>query len=212
LNVVTRIRITFAKTEAMRYTSHLDLQHTWERTFRRAELPLAYSQGFTPHARIQLAAALPLGFTSQCERIDVWLENNPTIQQIELSLKRAVPPGIQIIDIIEVDLQEPAMQTRLLSAEYIVVLLDPIVNITSRITSLLDQPSLIRTRRGKSYDLRPLIHELHLLSSDDTGRPVLKMYLSAQEGFTGRPEEVLDAMQIPPENTRISRTKLFFKD
>jgi radical SAM-linked protein len=69
-----RLRITFAKTEAMRFTSHLDLHKTWERTFRRARLPLAYSQGFNPHPHINLASALPLGFTGDQEVIDVWLE------------------------------------------------------------------------------------------------------------------------------------------
>jgi radical SAM-linked protein len=69
-----RLRITFAKTEAMRFTGHLDLHRTWERCFRRARLPLAYTQGFNPHPRLNLAAALPLGFTSQGEMIDAWLE------------------------------------------------------------------------------------------------------------------------------------------
>ncbi len=59
-----RLRLTFAKTAAMRYTGHLDLHTTWERTLRRARLPLAYSQGFHPQPKIQLASALPLGFTS----------------------------------------------------------------------------------------------------------------------------------------------------
>ena len=65
-----RLRIVFAKTEAMRYTSHLDLHRTWERTIRRANLPLAYSQGYNPHPRINLASALPLGFTSDCEVVE----------------------------------------------------------------------------------------------------------------------------------------------
>ena len=45
----------FSKTDAMRYTGHLDLHRAWERTFRRAGLPLAYTQGFSPHPRINLA-------------------------------------------------------------------------------------------------------------------------------------------------------------
>ena len=59
-----RIRVTFAKTEPMRFTSHLDLFRAWERTFRRAGLPILFSQGYNPRPRMQLAAALPLGFTS----------------------------------------------------------------------------------------------------------------------------------------------------
>ena len=62
-----RIRITFSKQGALRYTGHLDLHNLWERAARRAAIPLAYSQGFHPQPKIQLAAALPLGFSSRAE-------------------------------------------------------------------------------------------------------------------------------------------------
>src|SRR3972149_7725894 len=71
-----RYRITFAITHAMRYVGHLDLLRAWERTLRRAELPLAYTQGFHPHPRIQIAAALPLGCTAAAELMDLWLEDD----------------------------------------------------------------------------------------------------------------------------------------
>ena len=54
-----RIRITFSKQGALRYTGNLDLHKIWERTARRADLALAYSQGFHPQPKMQLAAALP---------------------------------------------------------------------------------------------------------------------------------------------------------
>jgi radical SAM-linked protein len=98
-----RLRITFRKTDAMRFTGHLDLHRTWERTFRRAGLPLAYSHGFHPQPRINLACALPLGFTSQSEVADVWIENNLPLADIKAALDRAAPPGIEILEIEELD-------------------------------------------------------------------------------------------------------------
>ena len=74
-----RLRITFHKTAAMRYTGHLDLHKTWERTIRRARLPLAYSQGYHPQPRLNVASALPLGFTSECELLDLWLADEVPI-------------------------------------------------------------------------------------------------------------------------------------
>ena len=68
-----RLRLTFTKTGSLKYTGHLNLHRTLERTFRRAGLPLAYSQGFNPQPRMNLAEALPLGITSECEVMDVWL-------------------------------------------------------------------------------------------------------------------------------------------
>ena len=67
IELVMRIRITFVKQGALRYTGHLDLHKLWERAARRAELPLAYSQGFHPQPKMNMAAALPLGFSSRCE-------------------------------------------------------------------------------------------------------------------------------------------------
>ena len=71
-----RLRITFSKSGALRYTGHLDLHSLWERTVRRAGLPLAYTQGFHPGPKIQLASALPLGFVGRAEIVDMWI-NEP---------------------------------------------------------------------------------------------------------------------------------------
>src|SRR5512136_2023173 len=71
-----RLRIVFSKTGSLRYTGHLDLQTVWERTVRRAGLPLAYTHGFHPGPKIQIASALPLGFIGRCEIVDIWLQES----------------------------------------------------------------------------------------------------------------------------------------
>ena len=91
-----RIQVTYSKTNQMRYTSHLDVQRTWERTLRRARLPLSYSQGFNKRPKLNLAAALPLGFTSSCEIVEFWLNESKDLIDIESSLQEAIPPGIEI--------------------------------------------------------------------------------------------------------------------
>src|SRR3990170_1276370 len=91
---LARYRITFGKTEAMRFTGHLDLHRTWERTFRRAGVPLAYSEGFNPHPKINIGAALPLGCLSRGDLIDAWLERALDPEEIAAALRRSAPPGI----------------------------------------------------------------------------------------------------------------------
>ena len=98
-----RIQVTYSKTNHMRYTGHLDVQRTWERTLRRAQLPLAYSQGFNKRPKINLAAALPLGFTSSCEIVEFWINRSLDIKEIELNLQAAIPPGIKINKVAEID-------------------------------------------------------------------------------------------------------------
>ncbi len=205
-----RLRIHFAKTEAMRYTGHLDLHRAWERTLRRAGLPLAYSQGFRPHPRINLGCALPLGFTSQDEVVDIWLELSNPIQEIETALQSTLPPGIQLQTLAIIDEKEPTLQTQLQAAEYQLTLLEAIPELDSRLREVCLAESLLRQRRGKAYDLRPLILDLRRLADDENGQQRLLAVLSAREGATGRPEEVVLALGGDPTLTRVQRTRLIF--
>lgn len=204
-----RIRITFSKQGALRYTGHLDLHRLWERAARRAELPLAYSQGFHPQPKMNMAAALPLGFSSRCEVMDLKLEHDIPLDSLPARLNETLPAGLQVIRVEEVDERAPALQTQVASAEYEVTLTEPVdgAELTRRVDSLLEAKALPRERRGKTYDLRPLLEELLVLPD---GRLFLR--LAAREGATGRPEEVLDVLGIAFESTRIERTRLLFKD
>jgi radical SAM-linked protein len=202
-----RIRITFTKQGALRYTGHLDLHKLWERAARRAELPLAYSQGFHPQPKMSLAAALPLGFSSTCEVLDMRLEREIPLEGLSERLNNTLPPGIQVTNVEQADEREPALQTQVASAEYQVRLTGsaPGSDLKRRIESVLQNESIPRERRGKSYDLRPLIETLE--AGDDT----ITMRLAAREGATGRPEEVLDVLGIAFEGTKIERTQLIFQ-
>lgn len=202
-----RIRITFSKLGALRYTGHLDLHRLWERAARRAELPLAYSQGFHPQPKMNIAAALPLGFSSRCEVLDMRLEHEISLEGLREQLQETLPPGIQVASIEKVDDKLPALQTLVNSAEYEITLMEAVdgAELKRKIDSVMESSSIIRERRGKTYDLRPLIYELKPENGDK-----IFMRLAAREGATGRPEEVLDLLGIPFEGTRIERTQLNF--
>ena len=205
-----RLRITFAKTEAMKFSGHLDLHKTWERTLRRARLPLAYSEGFNPHPKIQLAAALPLGFTSDCEVVDVWLEAPQSLDEARVALERAAPPGIALLGVAEAPEGLPALQTQVVAAEYRVTVaggLSPGA-MDEHIAGLLAAPEIKRVRRDKAYDLRPLIQSLTRVASDQMGH-TLVMRLAAREGATGRPEEVVGALGASAAEAAFHRLKLF---
>src|SRR5688572_3778577 len=206
-----RIRITFAKLGALRYTGHLDLHKLMERAARRAELPLSYSQGFHPQPKISLAAALPLGFASRDEVMDIRLNEDLEPDDILARLKNSLPTGIQILKVERVEDNLPPLQTQLLSATYEAHLTEPAggADLTRKVESLMMSESLPRERRGKSYDLRPLIEMLSVVT-ESNGKIWLRMTLAAREGATGRPDEVLIALGIEPETVRVERTKLIF--
>ena len=203
-----RIRITFVKQGALRYTGHLDLHKLWERAARRAALPLAYSQGFHPQPKMNMAAALPLGFSSRCGVMDMKLEHDISLDDLPTRLNETLPSGLQVVGVQQVDERAPALQTQVEAAEYEVTLTESISgsDLERRIESVIESKAIPRKRRGKMYDLRPLIVELSLLSDEK-----IFMRLVAREGATGRPEEVLDVLGIAFEGTRIERTRLIFQ-
>jgi len=193
----------------MRFTGHLDLQRAWERTFRRANLPMAFTQGYNPHARLQLGPALPLGCTSECELVDIWLEGSLEPAEICERLALAAPPGIRVAEVWQVDPGEAALQNQVTSTEY-TISLSPRAwpALEAAIAALLAAESIERTRRGKDYDLRPLVESLSLEAVDPAGYRALRMTLASREGATGRPEEVLLQLGIDPTAQWIRRTRL----
>ena len=213
-----RIRITFSKQGALRYTGHLDLRTLLERAARRAAVPLAYSQGFHPSPKIQIACALPLGFSSRAEIMDMWLTTECEVfaqhtvsARLRIDLQAALPNDIQILEIKPVDDRAPALQTQVIAAEYEATLTEPAPDLTSRLVAILEAASLPRERRGKAYDLRPLIESLEAAPAEGSGKRRIQMRLTARAGATGRPEEVLSALGIPPESVRVERTRLIFQ-
>ncbi len=208
-----RYRIRFGKRGVLRYTSHLDLARTWERTLRRAGAPLVYSQGFNPRPQMQLAAALPLGFESACELLDIWLEGSvPEPGELLAALRRAAPEGLEVEGIWAVDLRGPALQTLTRSATYEVVPGEEIAygELAERAAALLAQNEVRRERRGKTYDLRPLILATEALPGEPP-RLRLELSLSADQG-TGRPDEVLTVLGLDPLSARVTRTAITCDD
>ena len=204
-----RYRITFTKDEAQRYTSHLDLHRAWGRLLRRAGLPLLYSKGFNPRPRIQLSTALPLGCTSEHELADIWLTEEIPYDEIQERLQHSAPPGTRILTVEFAALNEPALPSQIDAVSYIVQIDADLIEeeLSSAIHDLLLIKVIERERRGKTYDLRPLIHELEI-SSDGMEHPSIRMKLTAKEGATGRPEEVLLALDLDPSMAKIHRIHL----
>lgn len=206
-NYVQRLRIVFSKCGTTRFIGNLDLARTLERSIKRARLPLAYTQGFNPRPRLQLADALPLGVTSNCEIVDIWLMKMVDPGIAKTKLLPVMAPGLTIQDIFQVELRSEAIQNLITASNYQVILIDPVEfdKTVERANEFLSLQSVIRQRRGKEYDLRPLVHSLSV-EEDSDGVVTLSMELSLSPGKTGRPDEVLRALNLDPLSARIHRT------
>ena len=211
-----RLRITFSKNGSLAYTSHLDLARVWERSLRRAGAPLAYSQGFNPRPKLQLAAALPLGHTAGAELLDIWLEKRASVEKLAKDLVPVLPDGLSVSDVCQVVLKEPALPVQVVSAEYQVDIetVESTEAMAGRIDRILQAEELPQERqragrKTKTYDLRPLIERLELEQPGSAeGTVALGMQLAARQGATARPEAVLAAMGLDDVFARYHRRRL----
>jgi radical SAM-linked protein len=208
-----RARIHYSKTELLKWTGNLDMQRIWERLLRRASFPLAYSQGFHPQPRMNQACPLALGFTSQAEMIDIWLEIDQPATEIEQTLRQFAQPGLEIRQVEIVDLRLPSLPTQVISSVYNVSYMESnsLETAAEAVADLVSAPQIERTWRQKPYDLRPRIEELTLKPESTFENNQWVMRLSARESATGRPEEVVSALGLNPHAARYHRVSLILK-
>lgn len=206
---MVRVRIHYTKQGGLRYTGNLDMQKIWERIFRRAGIPLAYSQGFHPQPRLTQACPLPLGMISQAELIDSWLDEDNPAEDLATRLQSSSPPGLVILSVEQVDLRQASLPILVQSALYHVTLKRKVdlVWLETAVHTFLDSSTCLRERRGKKYDLRTLVEELKVTDRQN-GECFLEMQLSAREAATGRPDEVLLALGLDPNDSSIERINL----
>jgi radical SAM-linked protein len=208
-----RLRVNFSRGEELKFLSHLDLMRLWERAFRRAGMELAYSEGFTPHPRISLAAPLSVGITSQAELMDVFVSGWIAPQSFVCQVKTQLPQGLTITDIKSAGLNEPSLQSQVRFAEYKVEIETELQteNIESAIASLLSAKEIPwqhqRDTGIRNYDLRPLIDNVLLLELHGS-RCTLSMNLVCSSNGAGRPEQVIKALGFLQRPISMHRTKL----
>jgi radical SAM-linked protein len=229
---IQRLRITFTRGDDMKYVTHLDMMRFWERALRRAEIPVFYSEGFSPHAQIALASPLAVGTTSDCELLDVFLERRITPRAFIDAITPQLPPAITVTAARETGLALPSLQADVRAAEYEVdAPLPDGRDLDTAVRELLAADTFPwehkREDEVKQYDLRPLVLEVEVrrrMSAEDerlntthrkrqTAKVVgLRMLLrNDSTSGSGRPEQVALALALGPP-VRIHRTRLVLAD
>ncbi|MDG4772377.1 TIGR03936 family radical SAM-associated protein [Solwaraspora sp. WMMD792] len=96
-----RIRIRYAKRGPLRFTSHRDFARAFERALRRGGVPVAFSQGFTPHPKISYASAAPTGVASEAEYLEIGLQQQVDPDRLRVALDAALSPGLDVLEAVE---------------------------------------------------------------------------------------------------------------
>ena len=176
--------LRYKRGESIKYVSHLDFVRVFGRAFRRAELPIAYSEGFNPHPLLTFALPLSVGYTSECELMEFVLEKEIETEEIKERLQKAMPAGIEIAEVCK----GKTRMKKLDNALYIV----KAENLPNDLSDFLSLDSILiekKTKSGiKEADIRGDIKNIALKD----GR--IEMLLSAGSRANLKPEVVICAM------------------
>jgi radical SAM family uncharacterized protein/radical SAM-linked protein len=193
-----KLRIRWGKRGLVRFLSHLDNNRVFERAIRRSGLPVSYSQGFHPHQKLSFGPPLPVGYSSDCEFLDIQIEGTCTGKQVE-ALAKELPDGYFISDHRLIYSKAPAISALLNRAVYTVMgELGEGGALQERIDATLALASIIiarTTKEGsKEVEIRPAIYRLEY--REDGSPPYIEMELGlGPEGYA-RPNEIMEALGL----------------
>lgn len=208
-----RLRVTFSRGEGVKYLSHLDIMRLWERALRRADIPLAYSQGFSPHPKISIAAPLPIGVTSDGELMDLFLRKTISPFFLMKEMSEQMPAGIALVAVEQVSPKLPSLQSQVRQAEYRVNLETDKAkaDVEQALDSFMANEHFPwqhhREGEVRQYDLRALVDSLWLIDWQESGCAI-GMCLRTGSEATGRAEQVIRALGFADRPKSIHRTRL----
>lgn len=206
-STAVRIRIRFSKLGKVRFTSHRDVARIWERALRRAELPLAYTEGFSPRPKLSFGLALSTGYESLGEYLDVALRRDDVeLEQLPTLLDPVLPVGVEVQAAMRLPAGAESLQQAVTSCTWHVELRGtPVADAIQAVERVLGAPELVvrRERKGRevSDDIRPGILAARVLDASeahtDTGSAIwLETELAAQPRSL-RPAELVVALALP---------------
>jgi len=176
-----RIRLRFTKTGKIRWTSHRDVARVWERVIRRAGLPVAYSQGFSPHPKLHFGLALSTGHESIAEFIDIDLDDasprlpsEADLAALPLRLSAVLPIGLEVTGCEVIPSSSTSLQQAVESCEWDIEIRgaapDQVSEAVARVLAA-DELTITRQRKGKDVtdDVRPYVLALAAVGPTDAG-------------------------------------------
>ena len=202
-----RIRLRFSELGRVRFVSHRDIARIWERAIRKAQLPIAYSEGFSPRPRVHFGLALSVGHESDAEYLDIDLTEDVDVDALPARLTPCLPDGVEVTAAIEVPSNAPSLQSIVDVVTWqFEVDGDPDV-VAAQVDRHLaaDRIDITISRKGtdQAADLRPALVELTVGDPVDDGVELRCELATKPRSF--RPAEVLASFDPPLGERRVRR-------
>ncbi|MGH9247705.1 MAG: TIGR03936 family radical SAM-associated protein [Acidimicrobiales bacterium] len=207
-----KVRVRFSKLGKVRFTSHRDIARIWERALRRAELPVAYTEGFSPRPKLSFGLALSTSYESLGEYLDVALSpasDAPVdVDELPTRLDPCLPVGIDVQGAVEIEPGTPSLQQAVVSCTWRIEVMGVS---TERLASLAaaalaaDELSITRSRKGaeETLDLRPAVLSVEASGATDWGAALIAEL--ATQPRSARPSDFVAALGALEEG-RVCRT------
>ena len=203
-----RMIAEFEKMGRMSWFSHLDLQNTMQRALRRAQLPVAYSQGFNPHVLISFATALSVGCQSRGEVMEVEMAGEISPEEFAEKLNACLPDGLKVRRCAPVPDSAPALMAKVAEAGYDITA--PNADLTQAVEAFLKAEEVMVEKRSKTktrlVNIRPMVHEITCAFDGKDSR--LSMVLEQTNANALKVELVMQAL-APEQEFRFVRTALY---
>jgi radical SAM-linked protein len=209
---VQKLRIRYAKRGRLRFASHRDLARALERALRRAQIPMAFSAGFTPHPKISYLGAAPTGAASEAEYVEIGLAERCDPEAVRAALDAALPEDIAVLEAVEAAEGTGSLADRIDAASWRVELpgVDP-ADLDRAVTAFLARESVEVPRRTKNglrdVDARAAVTSAS--AAGEAGCAILQVVVR-QVTPAVRPDDVLAALAAvadlrPPSPPRAVR-------
>ncbi|NUR72092.1 MAG: DUF2344 domain-containing protein [Hamadaea sp.] len=221
--VVQRVRIRYAKRGPLRFTSHRDFARAIERAIHRANVPIAYSQGFTPHPKISFASAAPTGVASEAEYLELGLQSRVDPAELRTALDSALSPGLDVLDVVEATVPG-SLADRIEASRWRVELPEvSAAELERAVEAFRAAPEVLverLTKQGRrSFDCRAAVLNITVISPPDgvpDGPYAILDLVVRQVTPTVRPDDVLSGLRVvadlaqpvPPRATRLAQGSL----
>jgi radical SAM-linked protein len=222
---VQRVRIRYAKRGPLRFTSHRDFARAFERAVRRADVPVAFSQGFTPHPKISYASAAPTGVASEAEYLEIGLRARVDPQELRAALDTALSPGLDVLDAVEA--AGGSLAERIEASHWRIELsgIEPDV-VRHAVAVFRAAPEVLverMTKQGRRvFDTRDAVNHIDVVGqtgapSEVTAIPCAILEVVVRQVTPSvRPDDVLSGLRVvadleppvPPRATRLAQGRL----
>ncbi len=214
---VQRIRLRYTKRGRLRFTSHRDIARVFERALRRAEIPMAFSAGFSPHPKVSWVGAAATGVASEAEYVEIALAEVCDPEDIRLALDASLPDGI---DLVEAVTAQPgtSLPDLVTASRWEIVLPGVAVPDLDRAVAAFVAAESIEVERmtkngRRAFDARSAVVSLRATERD--GCAILAMVVQHVTPAV-RPDDVLSGLRavsdlvtpVPPAVTRLAQGPL----